>query len=1366
MNKGIKTAICLLIAAAFMAPTAASIIGNGAENEPGVPENTPYEAKVCDPLGYDVNVPRGNILEEDFEGTWLPTGWNEYIRATANDAWEQHDTYSHSGMYSAGHLDYDADCDDWLVTPLIDLATWMDAELNFWETTYYSSYYGYSGVWVSDDSGDPADGDFVELAEITPGPTDETWYEHTLSLSAYDGEEIYIAFVYQGYYVHQWYVDDVNVGAPVANDVGVAAINSPTTYTQIEPKKVNVTVENFGLSGQTSIPVIYEICEEITNTIFFDDMESGSGNWIAIDVDGDGDTWALSTARSYSPTHSYKCTAQGTYEPNAFDSLKMKNTVDLTGATAVGATLGFWYWCEGEYVEETLDYGMVYVDDTEIGGPYYDTEGEWVWEGIDLSAFIGQNIKVNFTWYSDFNNQYEGWYVDDVAVNKTTCEFKVDGYATIPSLGVGENTTIEFPNPWTPPEEAWYRVTAWTDLSGDQNPGNDEWMERMWFGDVCDAAITDLSGVPSEIEKDPTDIASVPIEFTVENTGTLTKDIPVKVSVQEKMYETLYKDDMEGEFLVDDGGNWVIVDFGAGGAAEWMFTDMDFYSPYNSLYFGDSSHQYDAGHIACAVYDCDIDWEDVKDKPTFDIKAKMKWNFGNDDYISALLRIGSMWTRFVTADFTGDGAYGPHPPSSDGWTEISFCDVMAPYMASRIGPDANFNNLYEITKYYADDEGVPIENCDWGFCVMGSDWYDTLGAELGMAWSGVHIDDFEIYTEYAGATIWTNTTNFSLDPGESESQDLTWAAEDYCDYMITAASTLDCDMIPENDEKSTTTRIYNQIYEDGYDEATTEDNTYGLSDDWHIIGDENHYWWDGIDEDDAYAADADDVLVIDKVFNFTENTWYNLSFDTVCYVENAPNAVPWDYAILEISNDSGLNWYPIDIYQAITAWLNMPYNLYNPSGTGLLDTSHVVYNWYEMTSLTCPAVGRTNETHIRFHMLSDSATNLKGWFIDDVEITNATDTLFFDDMESGDGKWIHMKEPTGDLWHQAGDEWHCSDTYYSWYNAYLEVCIYGNYWNDLFYEEAQPGYYRDNMDDKLILTFNLSNAYEAFLEWDQNYSFAGMYPDDYGLVEILTGSGWKTLFIVQGDTGGAWGHMRLDITDYVGGGELANIRFKFISNDTVTGEGWKLRNFCVDGKVDVGMPTTTCTFNPVTPDGNNGYYVSPVTITLTATDDKGIAATYYRIDGGAWVEYAAPITINIDGTHSVDYYSLDVDGNKEPTHSTGTFKIDLTAPTVGTAVPKEGYLYLFGNELRETIGGRTIIIGGLTAEATASDATSGLYVVQFKCDGTVFGEDTTSPYKSIMPSAFLFGSHTLTVTAQDFAGNTATSAAIDYLKIL
>ena len=91
-------------------------------------------------------------------------------------------------------------------------------ELKFW---YYhdhtTSYYNYSGVWISTTGSDPTlnPGDYTEIQELNataPGGFSEAaWTEFVYSLSAYSGQTIYIAFKYTGDWDHELYIDDFSI---------------------------------------------------------------------------------------------------------------------------------------------------------------------------------------------------------------------------------------------------------------------------------------------------------------------------------------------------------------------------------------------------------------------------------------------------------------------------------------------------------------------------------------------------------------------------------------------------------------------------------------------------------------------------------------------------------------------------------------------------------------------------------------------------------------------------------------------------------------------------------------------------------------------------------------------------------------------------------------------------------------------------------------------------------------------------------------------------------------------------------------------------------------------------------------------------
>jgi NHL repeat len=87
--------------------------------------------------------------------------------------------------------------------------------------------------------------------------------------------------------------------------------------------------------------------------------------------------------------------------------------------------------------------------------------------------------------------------------------------------------------------------------------------------------------------------------------------------------------------------------------------------------------------------------------------------------------------------------------------------------------------------------------------------------------------------------------------------------------------------------------------------------------------------------------------------------------------------------------------------------------------------------------------------------------------------------------------------------------------------------------------------------------------------------------------------------------------------------------------------------------------------------GNNGWYVSDVLVTLTATDNNGgsgVKEIRYNIDGTETIiaGSSASFTLNTDGTHGITYYAKDNAGNSE-TSQPLTVNIDKTPPAI-TAV--------------------------------------------------------------------------------------------------
>jgi len=147
--------------------------------------------------------------------------------------------------------------------------------------------------------------------------------------------------------------------------------------------------------------------------------------------------------------------------------------------------------------------------------------------------------------------------------------------------------------------------------------------------------------------------------------------------------------------------------------------------------------------------------------------------------------------------------------------------------------------------------------------------------------------------------------------------------------------------------------------------------------------------------------------------------------------------------------------------------------------------------------------------------------------------------------------------------------------------------------------------------------------------------------------------------------------------------------------------------------------------------GENGWYISP--ITLTCTYDHDVWAHIYYDIGNGTTEYTGPFTITAQGHVILTYYAVDYQGEIEDV-SILPFRIDYTPPYIDLSVENIGIMkWLFS--------------------AIAEDEHSGLTNVEFYLDGQFLG-GTAEPYEYVWTGS---GNHTVCAIAYDAAGNNASS---------
>jgi PKD repeat protein len=149
--------------------------------------------------------------------------------------------------------------------------------------------------------------------------------------------------------------------------------------------------------------------------------------------------------------------------------------------------------------------------------------------------------------------------------------------------------------------------------------------------------------------------------------------------------------------------------------------------------------------------------------------------------------------------------------------------------------------------------------------------------------------------------------------------------------------------------------------------------------------------------------------------------------------------------------------------------------------------------------------------------------------------------------------------------------------------------------------------------------------------------------------------------------------------------------------------------------------------------GRNGWYVSDVTIALTAWAPRGLPTwTNVAVDGGGWINYSAPFSLH-DGRHTLEYYAfLGINGLAEK-HRFANISVDTTPP-----------------ELSVQDSAEIVTRSSVTITWTASDGGSGIEGYEVQVDGGSFQAVGTS---TSVTFNLQDGAHTITVRVTDVAGN-------------
>ena len=168
--------------------------------------------------------------------------------------------------------------------------------------------------------------------------------------------------------------------------------------------KLNLLISMNGVPVRNeSIPV-----NITTHNGFQDDMEAGINGWTH---GGLNEQWHQTTHRSNSPSHSWYCGTEGTWQ-YTFENDARLVTPWFTLDTA--AQISFSHYC---VTQPDWDYGIVEINNgsdfwTELA-IFGGSIGGWHQVSCPAPDYRGQTVRVRFRFVDDDVTNSEGWYIDD-----------------------------------------------------------------------------------------------------------------------------------------------------------------------------------------------------------------------------------------------------------------------------------------------------------------------------------------------------------------------------------------------------------------------------------------------------------------------------------------------------------------------------------------------------------------------------------------------------------------------------------------------------------------------------------------------------------------------------------------------------------------------------------------------------------------------------------------------------------------------------------------------------------------------------------------------------------------------------------------
>ena len=303
--------------------------------------------------------------------------WQKYDYSNWTGAFKSSWTtyaYPTGGSCAVHHYNSSRDVNDWTIMPKIFLQPGRDnTQLTFQTWEGFPDDYTFEGVYISTST--IYEDDFTQV--WTQDNPSASWKNVTINLNSYQGQAVYIAFVYTGKNGHDWYIDNVNV------------------------------TESWQPCGSTSLP-------------FEEHFDSNIGGcWYIIDSDMSGGErcwkWNESSQSAYHPYGQQDKPQVGWLISRRLFLQPGRDATTLTfrsGSTSdgTGKKNTIWLALDKPVGELTpSDFTVQVWEDP-------DYSSTWTTYTVDLSAYQGHTINIGFKYEGTYAHS---WFIDDVAVTES-----------------------------------------------------------------------------------------------------------------------------------------------------------------------------------------------------------------------------------------------------------------------------------------------------------------------------------------------------------------------------------------------------------------------------------------------------------------------------------------------------------------------------------------------------------------------------------------------------------------------------------------------------------------------------------------------------------------------------------------------------------------------------------------------------------------------------------------------------------------------------------------------------------------------------------------------------------------------------------